>query len=281
MFKNTNSVKLCQKSVFAKLSGCQKWGFRKETCIFCLSFHVAARETEKQLNGKRPNNPMKLVFLKVAIQQWEAWKQCIFSKNCLIVRKGEKTHFCAHYLFWPKIFSGPKQWKTIKIVVSAEIAQTQKWHPCFRKRCFLTWVKKWVLLTAFFEKLCSSENTVFIVFSANSSCNKKLYVENSNFMKNSGLFFEHDKKVFLFFCFQALMLLWFVFVCLVRLQKHKECFFSQFWGFWGWLMLVSLGLEGLGVFVFLVFVFLLFRSCFCLFALFLFYCWIVFGVVLV
>ena len=61
--------------------------------------------------------------------------------------------------------------------------------------------------------------------------------------------------------------------------------FSSLWGFVGWLVLVYLGLEGLGVFVFLVFVFLLFRFCFCfvsvLFALFLFCCWIVFGVVLV
>ena len=48
----------------------------------------------------------------------------------ICVRKGEKNaHFRAHYLFWPKKFFGPKQCKpgkTIKIVVSAEIAQKQK-----------------------------------------------------------------------------------------------------------------------------------------------------------
>ena len=38
-------------------------------------------------------------------------------------------------------------------------------------------------------------------------------------------------------------------------------FFSQFWGvFLGWLIVVHLGLEGLGVFVFLVFVFLFFLA---------------------
>ena len=37
----------------------------------------------------------------------------------------------------------------------------------------------------------------------------------------------------------------------------NACFFSQFLGvFLGWLIVVHLGLEGLGVFVFLVFVFL-------------------------
>ena len=50
--------------------------------------------------------------------------------DTICVRKGEKdAHFRAHYLFWPKNFLGPKQCKpgkTIKIVVSAEIAQKQK-----------------------------------------------------------------------------------------------------------------------------------------------------------
>ena len=67
-------------------------------------------------------------------------------------------------------------------------------------------------------------------------------------------------------------------------------FISKFLGFVGWFILVYLGLEGLGVFVVLVFVFfclgsvfvfLLFWFCFCFFALFLFCCWTVFGVVLV
>ena len=63
-----------------------------------------------------------------------------------------------------------------------------------------------------------------------------------------------------------------------KVAEVLKCLFSQFWGaFVGWLILVYLGLEGLGVFVVLVFVFLLFRFCvFC----FLFCCWIVVGVVL-
>ena len=92
------------------------------------------------------------------------------------------------------------------------------------------------------------------------------------------------------------MLLWFVFWCVwhsSRSVKHA-CFFSSFLGFSGVASsCLFLGLEGLGVFVFLVFlvfvfgvflVFLVFVFGVCvafvsvLFALFLFCCWIVFGV---
>ena len=62
-------------------------------------------------------------------------------------------------------------------------------------------------------------------------------------------------------------------------QVLKNACFSQFFGaFVGWIILLYLGFEGVGVFVFLVSVFL----CLGFFvALFLFCCWIVFGVVLV
>ena len=55
----------------------------------------------------------------------------LFGKNCLtlfVSGREKNAHFRAHYLFWPNFF-GPKQCKpgkTIKIVVSAEIAQNQK-----------------------------------------------------------------------------------------------------------------------------------------------------------
>ena len=71
------------------------------------------------------------VFLRwsckiVKIKKW------IFSKNWLtlfVSGREKKRGFRAHYLFWPKMFFGPKQCKpgkTIKIVVSTEIAQNQK-----------------------------------------------------------------------------------------------------------------------------------------------------------
>ena len=105
-----------------------------------------------------------------------------------------------------------------------------------------------------FEKLCFSENTIFIVFSANPAFQKqKLYDEKKQkIMKNSGLFLNMAKRYFLGFVF----LRWFVFVCVCHSSKSVKnaCFFCQFLGaFLGWLLLVYLCLEGLGVFVFLVF----------------------------
>ena len=43
---------------------------------------------------------------------------------------------------------------------------------------------------------------------------------------------------------------------IVSKSVKNACFFPIFGFFWGWLIVVHLGLEGLGVFVFLVFVFL-------------------------
>ena len=102
-------------------------------------------------------------------------------------------------------------------------------------------------------------------------------------MKNRGLFLNMTKRCFLFVCFSGLLLLWFVFSVSGKVAKVLKMlvFFPSFLGFVWWLILVYLGLEGLGVFVFLVFVFLLFRFSFQFFVLFLFCCWIVFGVVLV
>ena len=56
MFINTNSVTLCQNSVFAKNWGCQKWGFRKENCIICFVFLMLENRNRKKnkLNGKKP-----------------------------------------------------------------------------------------------------------------------------------------------------------------------------------------------------------------------------------
>ena len=94
-----------------------------------------------------------------------------------------------------------------------------------------------------FEKLCFSENTIFIVFSAK-------HMAKWCFL---GLFF-----------FEVLMLLWFVFgVFGIVPEVLKMLVFPRFWGLlWGGLFLFILGLEGLGVFVFLVFVFV-FLCCFC------------------
>ena len=78
------------------------------------------------------------------------------------------------------------------------------------------------------------------------------------------------------------MLLWFVFgvSAIVPRVSKMFVFFSQFFGaFGGWFILVSLGLEGLGVLFFLclLFFFVLLLFLF-LSALFVFCCWIVLDV---
>ena len=77
------------------------------------------------------------------------------------------------------------------------------------------------------------------------------------------------------------MFSWFVFVYLVKWQRCLNAcfFFPVFWAFVLRLLLVYLGLEGFGVFVFLVLFLFYLGLVFVYFALFLFCCWIIFGVV--
>ena len=91
------------------------------------------KRKKKKRKWKRPKKPIKIGFFKVVIQKCEKAKKLIFSKNCLtlfVLGREKNAHFRAQYLFWPKMFFGPKQCKsekkTIKIVVSAGIAQNQK-----------------------------------------------------------------------------------------------------------------------------------------------------------
>ena len=87
-----------------------------------------------------------------------------------------------------------------------------------------------------------------------------------------------------FVFFEVLVLLWFVFgVFGIVPGVLKKLVFPNFLGFSGVASsCLFLGLEGLGVFVFLVFLVFVFGVCVAfvsvLFALFLFCCWIVFGV---
>ena len=99
-------------------------------------------------------------------------------------------------------------------------------------------------------------------------------------MKNSGLFLNMAKGCFFVcFFFQALMSLCFLSGKVARVLKMLV-FFPSFLGFVGWLLLVYLGLEGLGVFVFLVFAFLLLLFFLALvlflFVCFVLFCWILF-----
>ena len=162
--------------------------------------------------------------------------------------------------------------------------------PFFGKRCFLTWLKKWVLLTVFLKSCVFWKHYFYSVFSKtqffkNKNCMLK---KNRKFMKNSGLFLNMAEWCFLGVCFfWGFNIKRFVFGASGIVSKVlKMLVFPSFLGFFlGWLIVVHLGLEGLGVFVFLVFVFLfvllLFLSCllcswFCVFLLFFLFVFFVF-----
>ena len=90
------------------------------------------------------------------------------------------------------------------------------------------------LTNCVFEKLCSSENTIFIVFSANTAIAKKEAVcwKNRKFLKNSGLFLNMAKRCFcLFFSgFNVIVVCFFVSGKVAQVLKMLVLF-SQFWGF--------------------------------------------------
>ena len=183
---------------------------------FCLKRMLETEKQKKEENRmeKGQNNYINRYFSGCHPKMDESEK-IIFSKNCLtlfVSGREKNAHFRAHYLFWP--FGAQNSvGSTIKIVVSEEIAQNQKWYR-FLKKVFFDMGEKVFFLTVFW-KLCSSENTIFIVLSEkHSSCNKKLYVEKKHkTMKNSGLFLNMAKRCFLFVCFSGLMVLWFGFLC--------------------------------------------------------------------
>ena len=116
--------------------------------------------------------------------------------------------------------------------------------PFLEKGVFLTWLKKWVLLTVFLKSCALLKTLVLIVFSAKAQLfrQQKIYVEqNRKFMKNSGLFLNMEKWCFLglsFFQVFSVIVVCFLCVCHSCKSVKNACFFSQFLGLlWGGLFL--------------------------------------------
>ena len=115
MLRSTNSVTLCQSSVFFFLQNCldvKNEVFEKKIAFLVFVFFcVGEIETEKRTTNKmeKAKKPNKNRFFKVVIQKCEKAKKWIFSKNCLtlfVSGREKSAHFRAH-LFWPKLFLGP------------------------------------------------------------------------------------------------------------------------------------------------------------------------------
>ena len=199
--------------------------FEKKAAFFVFVFYVGDRETEKKKqNGKRPQNPIEIVFLKVVIQKWEKWKHGFLAKLAwhYLCQEGEKSAFSCTPSVLAQKNVGPKQWKpgkTIKIVVSAEIVQNLKWH-LFLKKVFFDMGEKVGFTNCVFEKRCASENTIFIVFSGkHSSCNEKAVCWKNRNYEKKWVVLNMAKWCFLvcFWGFNGFVVCFLV--CLVKLQK--------------------------------------------------------------
>ena len=198
MFTNTNSVTLCHKSVFAKLSGCQKGGFRKEDWIFCF-FYVGDRETEKM---EKKQKPYKIVFLKVVIQKWEIRKDLWFFKNCLtrfVSGREKRAHFRAHDLFcqqffWTKTVKTRRNYK--KCGFSGKSPKPKMW-PSFWKSFFFDMCEKYFWKTVFFWK--DYFHYFYSVFSRTQQLQYKNCVlkKTKNLWKIVGCFWTWQNVVFL------------------------------------------------------------------------------------
>ena len=142
------------------------------------------------------------------------------------------------------------------------------WKRVF-SNCFL---RSWALL-----------KTLFIVLSAkHGSCSKEAVDWQKTNLWKIGVVFEHGKKVFLVF-FEVLMVLWFnVFVFGKVAKVLKMLVFPALGALRVAYSLFYLGLEGFRCFCVSRFCFsFCLRFVFVYFALFLFCCWSVWGVVLV
>ena len=111
--------------------------FEKKIAFFVfVFFYVGERETEKGKKKKmeKAKKPYKnRVFLRWSSKNVKNQKKMdFFCKNCLtlfVSGREKKRAFSCTLSVLAKKFFGPKQWKprnTIKIGVSAEIAQNQK-----------------------------------------------------------------------------------------------------------------------------------------------------------
>ena len=146
----------------------------------------------------------------------------------------KNAHFRAHYLFLPKTFldRNSEIRKNYKNCGFSGNCPKPKMTPFVLKKVFFEMVENLGFTNCVFEKLCSSENTIFIVFSAkHSSCNKSCMLRNRKCMKDCGLFLNMAKWCFLgLFFVEVLMVLWFVFVW-YSCKGVKNAWFPLFGGF--------------------------------------------------
>ena len=134
----------CAKMVFLQNFGDVKSEvFEKKITFFVFVFLCwKNRSRKKEKKWKRPKKPYKNCFFwRWSCKNVKNQKNGFLQKlpDTICVRKGEKTHFRAHYLFWPKIF-WPKTVQTRKNYKNSGFSGNcpkPKMTPFLGKRCFL------------------------------------------------------------------------------------------------------------------------------------------------
>ena len=132
------------------------------------------KKKKKKKNGKGQKHPIKIGFLRWSCKNVKIKKNGFFAKIAwhYLCQEGRKNaHFRAHYLFWPKNVFGPKTVQTRKNYKNSGFSGNcpkPKMTPFFGKRCFLTWVKKWVLLTVFLKSCVLRKHYFYSVFRKHS-----------------------------------------------------------------------------------------------------------------
>ena len=188
-------------------------------------------------------------FLRWSCKNVKNQKKWIFFlqklPDTICVRKGEKKRAssCTLSVLAKDVF-GPKQskpGKTIKIVVSAEIAQNQKWN-LFWEKVLFDMGEKVGFTNCVFEKLCFAESTIFIVLSEKHSFSETKYVcwtKHKIYEKKQWVVLSMAKWCFWGFFFWGFNVNVMSFWCVWHSSKSvKMLFFSQFGGLlWGGLFL--------------------------------------------
>ena len=141
------------------------------------------------------------------MRKWEKWSLAKIAWHYLCQKNAQ---FRAQYLLWLTCFGGPKHSKPRKTIKNSGFNGNcpKPEMTLSLQKVFFGMGEKTFFTNCVFEKLCSSENTMFIEFSAkHSSCTKKdVCWKTRKFMKNSELFLNMAKGVFVVF-FEVLMFL--------------------------------------------------------------------------
>ena len=162
---------MCQNSVFAKFWVIKNEVFEKKIAFFVFFFFMLENTNRKKKKKQKRENSKKpyknRVFLRWSSKNVKNQKKWIFSKNCLTLfvsgREKKRAFSCtlsvlAKIFFWTKTVQSRKHYKNRGFSGNCQKA---KMTPFFWKRCFLTWLKKWVLLTVFL-KSCVFLKTLFL-----------------------------------------------------------------------------------------------------------------------